>query len=308
MRRKLDGILVLDKPPGITSNAALQRTKRLLGAAKAGHAGTLDPLASGVLPVLFGEATKFSSFLLDADKEYVADILLGVRTATGDAEGEVLSRSPVEIDEASVARVLERFRGEIDQVPPMHSALKYGGTPLYAMARQGVTVPRAPRRIVIRELELIERVGERLRIRVACSKGTYVRVLAEDLGTALGPGAHLAALRRTVAGRFRIAQAVTLEELERMDEPARDRTLLPLESLLQELPAVHLDKGTAGAFLNGRIVPCRDGPQGRRRVYAGAGELLGVGEVGAGGELRPLRLLARAGADAQEAEIPTNTL
>ena len=308
MRRKLDGILVLDKPAGITSNAALQRAKRLLGAAKAGHAGTLDPLASGVLPVLFGEATKFSSFLLDADKEYYADVLLGVRTTTGDAEGEILSRSPVEIDDAAIPSVLERFRGEIDQVPPMHSALKYGGTPLYEMARQGVTVARAPRRVAIRELELLERSGERLRIRVACSKGTYVRVLAEDLGSALGPGAHLSALRRTVAGRFRIDQAVTMEELEHLDEPARERLLLPVESVLQALPPVHLDKGTAGAFLNGRMVACNDGPLGRRRVYAGTGELLGIGEVGPGGELRPLRLLARAPADAQAAEIPRKTL
>ena len=308
MRRKLDGILILDKPAGITSNAALQRVKRLLGAAKAGHAGTLDPLASGVLPVLFGEATKFSSFLLEADKEYLADVRLGVRTTTGDAEGEVLSDSPVEIDEATIPSVLERFRGEIDQVPPMHSALKQGGTPLYEMARQGVTVPRAPRRIAIRELELLEHAGERMRIRVVCSKGTYVRVLAEDLGAALGPGAHLAALRRTVAGRFRIDQAVTLEELERMDVAARERLLLPVESLLQALPPVHLDEGTAGAFLNGRMVACNDGPQGRRRVYAGAGRLLGVGEVGPGGELRPLRLLASVSTGAQAAEIPRKTL
>jgi tRNA pseudouridine55 synthase len=308
MRRRLDGILVLDKPAGITSNAALQRAKRLFGAAKAGHAGTLDPLASGLLPVLFGEATKFSSFLLEADKEYVADVRLGVRTTTGDAEGEVISRSTVEIDDTAVVSVLERFRGEIDQVPPMHSALKYGGKPLYELAREGITVPRAPRRIAIRELELLERSGEQLRIRVACSKGTYVRVLAEDLGAALGPGAHLTALRRTVAGRFRIAQAVALETLERMQDAARERLLLPLETLLEALPPLHLDEGTAGAFLNGRIVARQDGPEGRRRVYVGASELLGVGEVGPGGDLRPLRLLARSPGGAQAAEIATKTL
>ena len=308
MRRRLDGLLVLDKPPGITSNAALQRAKRLLGAAKAGHAGTLDPLASGVLPVLFGEATKFSSFLLDADKEYVADVRLGVRTTTGDAEGEVISRSPVDVDDAAVASVLERFRGEIDQVPPMHSALKQGGKPLYELAREGVTVPRAPRRIAIRELELLERSAEQLRIRVACSKGTYVRVLAEDLGAALGPGAHLAGLRRTVAGRFRIAQAVPLEALERMDGAAREQLVLPVDTLLQALPPLHLDEGTAGAFLNGRIVARQDGPEGRRRVYVGASELLGVGEVGPSGDLRPLRLLARSPGGAQAAEIPRKSL
>ena len=308
MRRRLDGLLVLDKPAGITSNAALQRVKRLFGAAKAGHAGTLDPLASGVLPVLFGEATKFSSFLLEADKEYVAEVRLGVRTTTGDADGEVISRSPVEVDDTTVASVLERFRGEIDQVPPMHSALKYGGKPLYELAREGITVPRAPRRIAIRELELLERAGEQLRIRVACSKGTYVRVLAEDIGAALGPGAHLVALRRTVAGRFRIAQAVALEALERMEGAARECLLLPLETLLEALPPLHLDEGTAGAFLNGRIVASQDGPEGRRRVYVGASELLGVGEVGPGGNLRPLRLLARSPSGAQAAEIATKTL
>jgi tRNA pseudouridine55 synthase len=308
MRRALDGILVLDKPAGITSNAALQQAKRLLNAAKAGHAGTLDPLASGVLPVLFGEATKFSSFLLDADKEYVADVRLGVRTTTGDAEGDVTERNAVDVDDAKVASAVARFRGEMDQVPPMHSALKYGGRPLYEMARQGVTVPRSPRRIAIHELEVLDRAGEVLRVRVACSKGTYVRVLAEDLGTALGCGAHLAALRRTVAGCFRIAQAVTLDELAAMEIPARERQLRPVDSLLQGLPPVHLDEGTAGAFLNGRTVSRQDGPQGRRRVYAGPSELLGVGEVGPGGDLRPVRLVARGAGGAQAAEIPRKTL
>jgi tRNA pseudouridine55 synthase len=308
MRRALDGILVLDKPAGITSNAALQQAKRLLNAAKAGHAGTLDPLASGVLPVLFGEATKFSSFLLDADKEYLADVRLGVRTTTGDAEGDVTERNAVDVDDAKVASAVARFRGEMDQVPPMHSALKYGGRPLYEMARQGVTVPRSPRRIAIHELEVLDRAGEVLRVRVACSKGTYVRVLAEDLGTALGCGAHLAALRRTVAGCFRIAQAVTLDELAAMEIPARERQLRPVDSLLQGLPPVHLDEGTAGAFLNGRTVSCQDGPQGRRRVYAGPSELLGVGEVGPGGDLRPVRLVARGAGGAQAAEIPRKTL
>ena len=308
MRRRLDGVLVLDKPAGITSNAALQQAKRLLGAAKAGHAGTLDPLASGVLPLLFGEATKFSSFLLDADKEYLADVRLGVRTTTGDAEGEVIARHPVEVDDAAIESALARFRGEIDQVPPMHSALKYRGRPLYEIARQGGTVPRAPRRIAIRSLELLERSGEMLQIRVSCSKGTYVRVLAEDLGAALGPGAHLAALSRTVAGSFRIGQAVTLAEFGSLDSSARERLLLPVDALLQALPPLHLDQGTAGAFLNGRTVVRQQGPEGRRRVYAGSSELLGVGEVGRGGELRPLRLVARARSGAQAAEIPRKTL
>lgn len=308
MRRALDGLLVLDKPAGITSNAALQQAKRLLNAAKAGHAGTLDPLASGVLPVLFGEATKFSSFLLDADKEYIAHVRLGVRTTTGDAEGQVIQQNRVEVADAALEAAVTRFRGEMDQVPPMHSALKYGGRPLYEMARQGVTVPRSPRRIAIHEIEVLERVGEVLRIRVSCSKGTYVRVLAEDLGSALGCGAHLAALRRTVAGCFAITQAVTLDELGGMEISARERRLMPVDALLQGLPPLHLDEGTAGAFLNGRTVGRQDGPQGRRRVYAGPSELLGVGEVGPSGDLRPLRLLARGASGAQAAEIPRKTL
>ena len=164
MRRRLDGILVLDKPSGITSNGALQQAKRLFGAAKAGHTGTLDPLASGVLPVLFGEATKFSSFLLDADKEYLADVRLGSTTSTGDAEGEVLATSEVEVDDAAIGAALARFRGDLEQVPPMHSALKHGGRPLYEMARQGITVERAPRPIAIRELEVLERSGGLLRL------------------------------------------------------------------------------------------------------------------------------------------------
>ena len=308
MRRRLDGILVLDKPTGITSNGALQQAKRLFGAAKAGHAGTLDPLASGVLPVLFGEATKFSSFLLDADKEYLADVQLGASTSTGDAEGEVLSRSTIEVDDAAIEAALAQFRGEHEQIPPMHSALKYGGRPLYEMARQGVTVERAPRRIAIRELEVLGRWGGLLKLRLACSKGTYVRVFAEDLGLALGTGAHLAGLRRTVAGCFRLEQAVSLASLGEMDGPARDRLLLPAETLLQALPPVELDPGTAGAFLNGRTVAQPHGPRGRCRVYGAASELLGVGEVGPQGDLRPLRLVARLPGTTQAAEIPTKTL
>ena len=178
--------------------------KRLFSAAKAGHAGTLDPLASGILPVLFGEATKFSAFLLDADKEYVAEVQLGVTTTTGDAEGQVTARSSLEIDDTAISAALERFRGESEQVPPMHSALKHGGRPLYEMARAGVVVARKARKISIRELELLERSGSRLTIRLSCSKGTYIRVFAEDLGRVLGTGAHLAALRRTRAGRLRV--------------------------------------------------------------------------------------------------------
>ncbi|MGH8675699.1 MAG: tRNA pseudouridine(55) synthase TruB, partial [Burkholderiales bacterium] len=219
-----------------------------------------------------------------------------------------LSRSAIEVDDAAIQAALARFRGESEQIPPMHSALKYGGTPLYQMARRGVTVARAPRRIAIRELELCDRSGGLLRIRLSCSKGTYVRVLAEDLGAALGTGAYLGGLRRTVAGCFRIAQAVTLGSLAGMEAAARDRLLLPLETLLQALPPVYLDPATSGAFLNGRSVVRHDGPQGRCRVYGEASELLGVGEMGPRGDLRPLRLLARPPSGSQAAEIPRKTL
>jgi tRNA pseudouridine55 synthase len=291
-RRALDGVLLLDKPGGLTSNSALQQVKRLFQAAKAGHAGTLDPLASGMLPVLFGEATKFSAFLLDADKEYVAEIELGTSTTTGDAEGEVIARSMLRVDDAAIEAALGRLRGETEQVPPMHSALKRGGRPLYQIAREGRVVARAPRRIVIRELELLERAGSRVRIRLACSKGTYVRVLAEDLGKALATGAHLAALRRTRAGPFLVANALPMEALAALDPAARDRALLAVDALLQELPSVQLGATATASFLNGRTVEA-SAAAGRCRVYGVGARLLGVGEAAAHGALRPVRLLAR---------------
>lgn len=308
MRRRLDALLLLDKPAGISSNGALQQARRLFGAAKAGHGGTLDPLASGVLPVLFGEATKFSRFLLDSDKEYLADVRLGASTSTGDAEGEVTARSAVDADGARIEAALARFRGEIEQIAPMYSALKREGRPLYELARRGVVIARRPRRVVIRALELLERSGDVLRLRVRCSKGTYVRALAEDLGAALGTLAHLGALRRTAAGRFTLEQAVPLQSLAAMEEAARERLLVPVEALLQDLPSVQLDPERARCFLNGRCVAHGIGPEGRCRVYGEGHGLLGVGEMSPAGELRPFRLLARAPRSSQAAEIPTRTL
>jgi tRNA pseudouridine55 synthase len=293
-RRALDAVLLLDKAVGTTSNAALQQAKRLFAAAKAGHAGTLDPLASGVLPVLFGEATKFSAFLLEADKEYVADVELGTSTTTGDAEGEVTMRSSLQVADDAIAAALERFRGDSEQIPPMHSALKHGGRPLYRLAREGLQVDRPARRISIRELELLERSGARLRLRLACSKGTYVRVFAEDLGKVLGSGAHLAALRRIRAGRFRIEDCRPIETLSALDAASRDRALLPVEVLLQELPQVRLGAAATVSFLNGRPVESGDAGPGRCRVYGAGERLLGVGEVAAHGILRPVRLVAHA--------------
>lgn len=292
--RRLDGVLLLDKPSGLGSNAALQAVKRLYGAAKAGHAGTLDPLASGLLPILFGEATKFSGLALDADKEYAARARLGLTTSTGDADGEVLERRSCAVREDDLEPVLARFRGEIEQVPPMHSALKRDGRPLYALAREGREVPRAARRVRIHALEMTGFDGEHLDLRVRCSKGTYVRTLAEDIGRALGCGAHLAALRRTAAGRFRIEDAIALDVLLREDASARDRLLLPVTSLLAGLPAIALPEALAARFQQGQVLCLPDAPQGRCGVFAEHGALLGLGEGLGQGELHPRRLVSHA--------------
>jgi tRNA pseudouridine55 synthase len=292
MRRKLDGVLLLDKPVGPSSSAVLQAVKRLLGAEKAGHAGTLDPLASGLLPLLFGEATKFAQFGLDAVKEYRAQVRLGTATDTGDAEGQVTDRQPVNVDGAGLAQALARFRGEIEQVPPMYSALKQGGRPLYALARAGQTVERAARRVTVQELELLERAGDVLHLRIRCSKGTYVRQLAIDLGLALGTVAHLEALRRTRVAGFRLEQAVALDDLQALGEEGRLAWLLPPDSLLEGLPRLDLPAALAERFLKGQAVALRATRPGPCRVYREAGALLGVGEAGPGDELHPVRLLA----------------
>ena len=298
-RLKLDGVLLLDKPVGPSSSAVLQAVKRLLNADKAGHAGTLDPLASGLLPLLFGEATKFAQFGLDAAKEYVADIRLGAATGTGDAEGEIVERRPVDVDETRLEQALARFRGTIGQVPPMYSALKHEGQPLYVLARAGQTVERASRDITVHELELVAREETLLRLRIRCSKGTYVRQLAMDLGLALGTVAHLEALRRTAVAGLRLDQAVTLDDLQTLGEASRLAWLLPPEKLLEHLPRVDLEEPMAGRFLNGQAVRLDGLLPGPCRAYR-AGVLLGVGECGEcgqggqGGELRPARLIARA--------------
>jgi tRNA pseudouridine55 synthase len=219
--RPVDGVLLLDKAAGVTSNAALQGVRRLYRAAKAGHTGTLDPLATGLLPVLFGEATKFGRELLDADKTYAAEIALGASTTTGDAEGDVVERRPVTSTRADIDRVLAGFRGEGAQVPPMYSALKRDGRPLYDYARAGKSVERAARPITIHELTLDAAAGDRLAVTVRCSKGTYIRVLAEDIGRSLGCGAHLARLRRLAIGPFSVAEAATAEGLAALDPVAR---------------------------------------------------------------------------------------
>jgi len=288
----IDGALLLDKPVGVSSNRALQEAKRLLRAKKAGHAGTLDPLASGLLVLLFGEATKFAGPLLDADKEYLATLKLGERTRTGDAEGDVLEVRAVPASAADVAAVLERFRGVIDQVPPMHSALKRDGVPLYKLARKGATVERAARRVEVRSLELLGYAPPLAELRVRCSKGTYIRSLGEDIGAALGSGAHLAALRRTGAGRFRVEDAVTLERLRAL--PAPLERLLPLGKLLADFPATELDAAAEARLRNGQPLKISGLPAGLRALYRADGAVIGLGRAHAEGELRALRLTQAA--------------
>ncbi len=294
MRRRLDGVLLLDKPSGVGSNAVLQAVKRLFGAEKAGHADTLDPLASGLLPVLFGEATKFSQFALDADKAYTATARLGITTTTADAEGEVLERRPCNVRPEDVEPALAALRGDIEQVPPMYSALKHEGQPLYALARKGREVARTPRRVRIHALELLRFAEDSLELRVRCSKGTYIRTLVEDIGRALGCGAHVSALRRTASGAFRIEDAVTLDQLQADPAEARDARLLPLERLLGELPRVDLPAGLAERFQQGQALQLGEAPAGACSVYAQHGRLLGLGEGRAHGELRPRRLVSHA--------------
>ncbi|KVT52421.1 tRNA pseudouridine(55) synthase TruB [Burkholderia ubonensis] len=297
-RRALDGVLLLDKPVGLSSNDALIRAKRLYLAKKAGHTGTLDPLASGLLPLCFGEATKFSQDLLEADKTYEATMRLGVRTATGDAEGEVLDTRPVECDRAAVEAALERFTGEIVQVPPMYSALKRDGKPLYEYARAGQTVEREGRNVTIHRLELLACDLPDVTFRVTCSKGTYVRTLAEDLGEALGCGAHLTMLRRTGVGALTLDHAVTLDALSDADAAARDAWLQPVDALLSTFPMVRLDDACAKRFLHGQRLKLSeiariDASEGERvRVYD-ATRLLGVARA-ANGVLAPERLVVTA--------------
>jgi tRNA pseudouridine55 synthase len=289
----VDGVLLLDKPIGLSSNTALQRVRVLMHARKAGHTGTLDPLAGGLLPLALGEATKFTQDLLEADKSYTARLALGATTTTGDTEGEVLSRRPVEVCEADFLEVLGRFTGETEQVPPMHSALKHEGQRLFDLARRGIEVERAPRSIRVTRLALAHWDAVGPVIEIDCSKGTYVRTLAQDIGEALGCGAHLAALRRTRVGALEIANAHSLEKIESMDLESRRRLLLAPDALLGGLPRVTLAGNDAARFLHGQGV-ASTGEQPRVRVYDEAGRLLGLAQAGKG-LLSPVRLVAQPG-------------
>lgn len=284
----LDGILLLNKPVGLSSNQALQAVKRRLGACKAGHTGSLDPLASGLLPLCFGEATKISQFLLDANKRYRARIRFGASTTTYDAEGEVVQQRPVRHSRAELDAALRRFIGAIAQVPPMFSALKHAGQPLYRHARAGREIARAPRPVHIHALHVLQCAEDSIDIDVACSKGTYIRSLAHDLGEALGCGAHLTALERTALGPFRLEQAQALEQLA---DATAEPSLLPADAALPGLPLVTLDAEQARALCQGRAVPVAQPVSGLVRVYAEAGGFLGIAAV-AEGALTPRRLCA----------------
>lgn len=292
MKRKVDGVLLLDKPAGLSSNIALQKAKRLFRAEKAGHTGTLDPFATGLLPLCLGEATKFSQFLLDADKIYLAQVKLGVRTSSGDPEGEVIAQRPVDIGETELLAALTAFMGEIEQVPPMHSALKHAGRPLYEYARKGVEIERKARRVVVHRLELESFSGDVCTLRVHSGKGFYVRALADDLGEALGCGAHLQGLRRTGVGPFRIEQAQTLEGLWALDGAERDRRLMPADIMVEALASVSLDIEAAWQVGHGQSIWLPRLTVGQLcRLYDPDGRFLGVGEVNQEGKLAPRRLV-----------------
>lgn len=294
VKRAIDGVLLLDKPLGLSSNQALQQVKRLYQAAKAGHTGSLDPLATGLLPICLGEATKFSHFLLDADKSYRALVKLGSTTTTGDVEGEVLSRSEVNVTQEQLGSTLKAFIGQIEQVPPMYSALKHQGKALYEYARDGVDIPRAARLITIFSIQLnrFDPEAQVFEIDVVCSKGTYIRTLAEDIGHALGCGAHLAGLRRLSSAHFKLEDALTMEELEKMSTDGRDNILLSADASIIDLPAVELDTDSAYYLLQGQSV-WKSGIniEGLFRIYREDGQFLGLGELDADGKVAPKRLL-----------------
>jgi tRNA pseudouridine55 synthase len=296
-RDLVDGVLLIDKPVGLSSNDALTRVKRIINAKKAGHTGTLDPFATGLLPLCFGEATKFSQDLLEADKTYLAKVHLGVSTTTGDTEGETVETRPVAVTKEQIEAALAKFRGPIMQVPPMYSALKRDGKALYEYAREGITLEREARAVTIHALEMLDYEAPFLTIRVTCSKGTYIRVLGEDIGAELGCGAHLNGLRRTGVGNLSIAGMVTLEQLQAIDNPLL--LLAPVDALLSSFPRVDLTPELAKRFLNGQRLALNREPvtlpdeKGRVRVYI-EGKLLGTAILQDWGVLQPERLISVA--------------
>ncbi|MFZ6798269.1 tRNA pseudouridine(55) synthase TruB [Undibacterium sp. Di24W] len=302
-RLPINGVLLLDKPVGWSSNDALIKSKRLLNAIKAGHTGTLDPFATGLLPLCFGEATKFSADLLEADKTYQTVVHLGVSTNTGDTEGEVIQTREVNVNEAQIHAVLEQFKGDILQVPPMYSALKRDGKPLYEYAREGITLEREARPVTIHLLEFVKYEAPFLTLNVCCSKGTYIRVLGEDIGNALGCGAHLNALRRTHVGHLILENTVTLDQLIEMSEEQRHALLAPVDALLSSFPEVLLTSELSKRFLQGQRISlakeavAHPSELGRVRVYRidpeqTSKQLLGSAQLQEFGVLAPERLIS----------------
>ena len=296
--RAIDGVLLLDKPIGLTSNQALQRVKRLFDARKAGHTGSLDPLASGLLPICLGQATKVSGFLLNAGKQYQVVARLGQRTDTGDADGQVIEERPVPaLDRGLVKRVLARFEGSQTQVPPMYSAIKHQGQRLYKLARQGIEIERQPREIEIHGLELLSLEADALELEVACSKGTYVRTLVEDIAQALGTVAHVIVLRRLGVGPYAEGRMYKMEELEALAEQGMERLddiLLPVDSALEHWPSVELGADSAYYLMQGQAVMAPGAPSsGKVRLYDEGHGFLGIGEVKLDGRVAPTRLFPR---------------
>jgi tRNA pseudouridine55 synthase len=301
--RPVDGIILLDKPTGISSNDALQKVKRIFFAEKAGHTGALDPLATGMLPICLGEATKFSQFLLDSDKKYRVIAKLGIRTNTSDSDGDVVETRPVQVSEAQLIQCIEKFRGETDQVPSMFSALKYQGRPLYEYAREGIEVPRESRKITVYSIELLRYESDEVEMEVHCSKGTYIRTIVDDLGEMLGCGAHVTYLRRTAVAQYPGERMVTLDDLEAILEEARqqdvapkvllDPLLLPMDSAVQSLPEVNLISDLAEMVQKGQAVQVVGAPtNGSVRLTAGDEKrFIGVGEMNDDGKIAPKRLV-----------------
>ena len=292
LRREIDGVFLLDKPLGFSSNQALKKIQWLFNAKKAGHTGTLDPMASGLLPICLGEATKFSHRLLDANKTYIATIQLGITTSTGDQEGEVVSEKEVVLNEAQLKDTLKKFIGDITQIPPMYSALKFEGKPLYEYAREGIEIERKSRQIKIYDIKLIKMEESVITIEVLCSKGTYVRTLAEDIGQALGCGAHLKGLERTQTGNFQLSDALSIEALESMTMASREKELMPIDALLDELLSIQLTETETEAIKKGQSIDFNNKNDKEMRLYSASGQFIGVGQPDLQGRLFPKRLIA----------------
>ena len=294
IKRNVNGVLLLDKPLGFSSNQALQKVKWLYQAAKAGHTGTLDPLATGLLPICLGEATKFAQYVTDADKTYFATIKLGITTTTADAEGEVLSTAPVNITQSQFELACQKFIGEISQMPPMYSALKHKGKPLYTYAREGVDIARQARLVPIKNIKINELLGDVAQITVTCGKGTYIRTLAEDIGAKLGCGAHLIGLRRTETAGYLLSQAITIEQLEALSIETREALLLPVDSAIESLPIFTLNADAAYFLLQGQAVWMAGKiPNSDLRLYDENNTFLGLGFLQDDGKIAPKRLIQK---------------